>query len=176
MKNKISFLLIITLLTMSLFPLIAASYFLKSALSSQEHIYKSPKLNSVLDRAQTQLKKFSKIDPNDEASYRELFDDIQDTKLIYGEDPFFSRSLRHAFSKYFFYGFGLALLISLTLGLILSKLINNIYQRSYLELEASRIRATYLEEIARWQDIAKTLAHELRRPLQPIGIWVSNLR
>ncbi len=37
-------------------------------------------------------------------------------------------------------------------------------------------RTHYLEEIARWQEIAQQMAHEIRRPLQPIMTWISNLK
>lgn len=176
MKNKVGLLLFFTLLIMSFLPLGAGIYLMKNALVSQEQIYKSPKLENVLDSVQGQLKLLSKLNPQNEANYRSLFQQVQDVKLIYGSDGFLSDHLRVTFSKYFLYGFGLSIFASLLLGFFLSTIINKVYKKSYDDLEKTRKEAGYLEEIARWQEIAQQLAHELRRPLQPIGIWISNLK
>lgn len=175
-KNKIVLLLSATLLVMSLVPFGAALTFFKDAFVSQEQIYKSNDLNRVLGTTQEHLKKLSKLEPENEESYKILFEEIQDLKLIYGDDTFFSERLSATLSKYFFTGFGAALALSLILGLYLSSLINRMYKTANDELLEQRDKAKYLEEIARWQEIAKKMAHEIRRPLQPIGTWMSNLR
>lgn len=175
-KNKIVLLLSTTLLIMSLVPFGAALIFFKEAFVSQDRIYKSQDLNRILATAQGHLRVLSKLKPENEASYKNLFEEIQDLKLIYGDDPFFSEKLSTTLSKYFFTGFGAALALSLILGLYVSSLINRMYKKTHDELLEQRDKAKYLEEVARWQEMAKRLAHEIRRPLQPIGTWMSNLR
>lgn len=176
MKNKVLLLLSLTLLTMGLLPFGAAFIFIKDAFLSQESIYKSQELGRVLRETQEHLKKLSKLDSINEQGYRDLFEEIQDVKLIYGEDTYFSDRLKTTLSKYFFVGFGAFLAVSLLLGFYLSTLINKIYKKSYEDLQEQRDRSKYLEEIARWQEVAKKLAHEIKRPLQPIAMWISNLK
>lgn len=176
MKNKVAALLGLTLLVMSLLPLGAALFMVKRISNSQEQIYKNVALSRVLDETQGQLKNLSKLNPTGEQTYRRLFQEIQDLKLIYGEDPFFAEQLDRSLSKYFLLGFGAALIVSVFLGVLLASAISSIYRKSYDELESTKLRSRELEELARWQEVAKTLAHELRGPLQPIGTWISTLR
>jgi len=178
MKNntRIVLLLSTTLLIMSLVPLGAALIFFKEAFVSQERIYKSQDLNRILATTQEDLRVLSKLKPENKESYKNLFEEIQDLKLIYSDDPFFSEKLSKTLTKYFFTGFGAALALSLVLGLYVSSLISRMYKKANDELLEQRDQAKYLEEVARWQEVAKRLAHEIRRPLQPIGTWMSNLR
>lgn len=44
------------------------------------------------------------------------------------------------------------------------------------EVEANRQRSLYLEKIASWQIIARKLAHEIKNPLTPIQMMVSQLK
>ena len=74
------------------------------------------------------------------------------------------------------FGFGAAVLVSILLGVLLSFLINRISQKTFNELQRERERVKYLEDVAQWQEIAKKLVHEIKRPLQPITTWVSNLK
>jgi signal transduction histidine kinase len=176
MKNKVAALLGLTLLVMSLLPLGAALFMVKVISSSQEQIYKSSALGRVLNETQEQMKVFSKINPAGEQTYRSLFREIQDLKLIYGDDRFFAEQLDRSLFKYFLLGFGAVLVVSIVLGVLLARAISLIYRKSYDELESARIRSRELEELARWQEVAKTLAHELKGPLQPIGTWISTMR
>lgn len=176
MRNKVSFLLTTTLLIMSLIPFAAALFFARDAFTSQERIYKNGNLNQVLRTTQDRLKEMSKISPKREKDFKNLFEEIQDLKLIYGEDTFFSDKLNGTLLKYFFVTFGAYLIFALIIGVYLSGLIHRIYKVSHQEMLDQKDKARYLEEIARWQDVAKKMAHEIRRPLQPIKMWISNLK
>jgi len=44
------------------------------------------------------------------------------------------------------------------------------------EVEANRQKSLYLEKIASWQTIARKLAHEIKNPLTPIQMMVSQLK
>ena len=176
MRNKISVLLTATLLIMSLVPFLAALFFAKDAFLSQERIYKNSNLSQVLQTAQDHLRRMSKVSPENEKDFKNLFEKIQDLKLIYGEDTFFSDRLNATLLKYFFMSFGAYLFFALAIGTYLSGIIHRIYKKSHQELLDQKERARYLEEISRWQDVAKKMAHEIRRPLQPIGMWISNLK
>lgn len=176
MRNKVALLLSVCLLVMSMIPIGAAFFFISDAFSSQESIYKNRNLNEVFDTTQKHLRALSKFEPEKETELKALFSKIQDLKLIYGDDSFFSDRVKSSLSKYFIIGFGASLFFSLFLGLTLAKKINQIYKKAFDELQQQKDRAQYLEEMAHWQNIAKQMAHEIRRPLQPILSWVSNIK
>lgn len=149
---------------------------LKEVFTTQEQIYKSANLNQLLDEAQKNARELSKLNPDSEKTYKLFFEKVQDLKLIYGEDTYFSERLKSTLSKFFYIGLGAALFISLFLGTYLASHINRIYKNAQDALIKQSERARNLEDAARWQEIAKKLAHEIKRPLQPISTWTQNLR
>lgn len=154
-NSRIIFLLSATLLVMSMIPLGSAMFFFDGVFQSQEQIYKNNELNSILTSSQENLKHLSKLDPNGEDEYKKQFIAIQDLSFLYGEDPFFRKKLNESFNKYFMFGFGAAVLVSILLGILLSLLINQISQKTFNELQRERERVKYLEDVAHWQEIAK---------------------
>jgi signal transduction histidine kinase len=176
MKNRVALLLCLTLMTSSLIPLIASFLMIKETFQTQEQIYRNAKLEKVLVEAQDHVRDLSNLDPAGKNSYRAFFEKIEDLKLIYGSDDYFSERLTTTLSKYFFIEFGAALAVSLALGILLSTYIHRSYKKSQLLMLQESERARNLEEIARWQEVAKKLAHEIKRPLQPISTWNHNLR
>lgn len=56
------------------------------------------------------------------------------------------------------------------------KLITTQFNAMADEVEANRQRSLYLEKIASWQIIARKLAHEIKNPLTPIQMMVSQLK
>lgn len=56
------------------------------------------------------------------------------------------------------------------------KLITSQFNAMAEEVEANRQRSLYLEKIASWQIIARKLAHEIKNPLTPIQMMVSQLK
>jgi signal transduction histidine kinase len=176
MKNKVANLLISTLLVMSALPTLVGFYLMKSAIHSQDEIYRNRNVQSVFNETQTHLREFSKIQPDKEPEFQSLFEEIQDLKMLYGEDSDFSTTLQSSLTKFFMIGFGATLALALLLGFLLSNSINRIYKDSYDKLIAATDKAKYLEDIAKWQEVAKKLVHEFRRPLQPILLWTHNLK
>jgi nitrogen fixation/metabolism regulation signal transduction histidine kinase len=55
-------------------------------------------------------------------------------------------------------------------------LITNQFNQMAEEVEANRQKSLYLEKIASWQIIARKLAHEIKNPLTPIQMMVSQLK
>ncbi len=176
MRSKVAFLLSLTLLTSFLLPFVATFFMLKEGFTTQEQIYRSANLNQLLDEAQKNARELSKLNPDSEKTYKLFFEKVQDLKLIYGEDTYFSERLKSTLSKFFYIGLGAALFISLFLGTYLASHINRIYKNAQDALIKQSERARNLEDAARWQEIAKKLAHEIKRPLQPISTWTQNLR
>ena len=56
------------------------------------------------------------------------------------------------------------------------KLITSQFNAMADEVEANRQRSLFLEKIASWQIIARKLAHEIKNPLTPIQMMVSQLK
>lgn len=56
------------------------------------------------------------------------------------------------------------------------KLITSQFNSMADEVEANRQRSLFLEKIASWQIIARKLAHEIKNPLTPIQMMVSQLK
>ncbi len=176
MRNKVSFLLILTLSITGLLPLLASYFVMDDILSSQQRIYLNQNISQTLTSFENNLKKLSKLDPQSKDSYRLEFEKVQNLKLLYGDDTYFGETIHATAFKYFFIIFGLALVIALFSGVVLSFKVNQIYVASYRELAQEKEKSSYLSEMAKWQDVAKKLAHEIRRPLQPMRIWLSQLQ
>jgi|JI10StandDraft_1071094.scaffolds.fasta_scaffold36263_5 signal transduction histidine kinase len=176
MRNKVSFLLILTLFIVGLSPLFACYVLIDDILLSQQKFYLSQDLSQALVAHEENLKRLSKIEPESKDLYRLQFEKVQNLKLLFGEDEYFSEAIRSTTIKYFFIIFGLALTVSLISGIVLSFKVNQIYIKSFDELVKEREKSRYLSEMAKWQDVAKKLAHEIRRPLQPMRIWLSQLK
>lgn len=176
MQTKIRLLLVITLLVMSVLPALCVLYFFDDLLSSQSQIYNNPSLRKTLDQAQDHLKELSKFKPEGESTYKEQFDAIQDLKLIYEDDDFFSTKLISTYSKYFFVIFLAFVTLALLFGFLLSFFIDALYKDVFQKLQKEKDKNAYLQEMARWQEVAKKLAHEIRRPLMPIRTWISYIQ
>jgi signal transduction histidine kinase len=56
------------------------------------------------------------------------------------------------------------------------KMITSQFNAMANEVEANRQKSLYLEKIASWQIIARKLAHEIKNPLTPIQMMVSQLK
>lgn len=176
MKNKVFILLLAALVIVGVLPLIANSVLIDDVLLSQQNIYRNQELSKTLESYEANLKKLSKQDPSNQGVYRQQFHKIQDLKLIYGDDPYFSETIRATTSKYFFIIFGVALALALIIGSFLSLKVNSLYIQSFDALTKEKEKSRYLNDIAKWQEVAQMLAHEIRRPLQPIRTWISQLR
>lgn len=176
MRNKVLRLLSLSLVILGLLPVFANYFLIGDILESQQQIYRSHELSGALLSYESLLKKASKLDPENEKNYRTQFQKVQDLNLLYGEDAYFREAIRSGILKYFFIIFGVVLAIALFSGFILSFKVNQIYIKSFDELVKEKEKSRYLKEMAKWQDVAKKLAHEIRRPLQPMRIWLSQLK
>lgn len=176
MRNKVLILLVVTLLIIGIFPLISNYFLLNDILETQEKIYLNADLNRSLLDYEASLKKLSKFDPVNEKEYRNKFQDLQNLKLLYGEDTYFSKAVRSTSIKYFFLLFGIIIFISFFTGTALSFKVNKMYVKSLDELIKAKEKSLFLNEIAKWKEVAQKIAHEMRRPIQPIRIWVSQLK
>lgn len=176
MKNKISFLLILTFMCLGILPLLGNYFLLEDILLSQQQIYRSNDLNESFKLLDSSLKKLALKDPSHEVEYRAQFQKVQDLKLVYGEDPYFSEALRASVMKYYFILFGLIVCLSFLFGIGISLRVNILYLRLFGELNSEKEKSRFLNEMAKWQEVAQRLAHEIRRPLQPLRIWASQLK
>lgn len=144
--------------------------------TTQEQIYKNNILNDVLSGYESTLKKISKLDPENEKAYKEKFIQLQDQKMVYDQDSYFSDVIKKALTKSFLIYLAVLTCTALLLGVTLSFFINRIYLSLFNKLEEEKERSRYLKEISKWQDVAKNLAHEVNKPLQPIRFWISHIK
>lgn len=176
MRNRVLVILISSLLISSLIMLVANYVLITDIFTTHQGIYKTSDISNVLKDFETSLKNQSKLDPQNEIYYHDQFKHVQALKLVYGDDLYFERAVQNAILKYFFILFGLTLFGVFVGGAWLSFIIHRIYVRSFDELVKEKEKSRYLGEMAKWQEIAKKLAHEIRRPLQPMRIWLSQLK
>lgn len=175
MRSKITLLLFSVLLVVGLGPVGMIVYFFEQVTKSQEEIYRNQSIETLLNDYELDLKKLSKHDPENEEFYKSKFMQVQDHKLVYGEDNYFSGLVRKTLSNSFLIYLFSSVIIALSLGVFISFYINKMYSSVFLSLQIEQERSHYLKEVAQWQDVAKNLAHEVRKPLQPIRLWLSHI-
>lgn len=175
MKNKISILLFLVLLVSNIIPSSLIFYIFKQMALTQEEIYKNKNLEELIENYESTLKKISKLDPNNEQLYKNNFLQLQDQKLVYGQDRYFSDLVQKAITKSFLIYLSILTLTTLFLGFALSYFINKSYMKLFSNLEKEKERTRYLQETSKWQEVARNLAHEVKKPLQPMRFWLSNL-
>ena len=176
MKIRIRFLLMTSLFIMSVTPIVGAYYFLGNVLKSQSSVYNSAALREALSQSQNNLKSLSKYNPENEKRYRSEFERLQDLKLIFEDGDFFSNKINRSYSKYFIFILIAFVGLSLFFGFLISLYVDGQYRLAHNSFLEERKKVSYLEEMARWQESAKKLAHEIRRPLMPIRAWISNIK
>jgi len=175
-NNKIKILLIVTLLVMTILPVIATKYFFDKSLTTTLNLGFSYKVSDALNNSADNLKRLKKLDAVNEKHYREQFDQVQGVLQVYNEPSVIKEKIEASIKVYFWLGLVLVLGLALLLGLYISRKINNHYELIFSNLLKEQKKVSYLEEISSWQELAKMLAHEIKNPLTPIDILVSSLK
>ncbi len=176
MKNKrIKALLFLTILTMTILPLITAFYFLDYSLQTSLNLGFNPEIVRVLHTASQNLKRLKITDSKREPLYREQFEEIKNLQLVYSKPDLVKNKILNSLKIYFGLGLLASFFLSIAIAALLSKRISHSYSLTFDELMKQNERVRYLEEISSWQDLAKMLAHEIKNPLTPIEVLVTSL-
>lgn len=172
---RIPLLLNITILVMTVTPLLVSFYLLDDALRTSLNLGFNPQVVRALERSADNLRALGRLDGEHAAEYRAQFDEVQELKQIYSEPEFVKQRLRSSLKLYFGMGLGAAMLLAVGVATLLSRQIARSHARNLAELTRERDRVRYLQEISSWQDLARMLAHEIKNPLTPIEVLVTSL-
>jgi signal transduction histidine kinase len=174
--RDIKLLLFLTILVVSVLPLIAALYFLDRSLQTSLNLGFNPHITRVLEDSSSNLLTLRKLDPRHQAKYREQFETIEQLRHVYARPALIRRSVLKSLRIYFGLGLVASVAFSVLVAALLSRRIARAYTQTFDELLAQREKVRYLQEISAWQELAKMLAHEIKNPLTPIEVLVSSLR
>jgi signal transduction histidine kinase len=172
---RIPLLLNITILVMTVTPLLVSFYLLDDALRTSLNLGFNPQVVRTLERSAENLRTLGRLDAARAAEYRAQFDEVQELRQIYSEPEFVKQRLRSSLKLYFGVGLCAAMLLAVGVATILSRQIARSHARNVAELTRERDRVRYLQEISSWQDLARMLAHEIKNPLTPIEVLVNSL-
>ena len=173
--DKVKVQLAITLVVITLLPLLAAFYFLDSTLRTSLDLGFNPQIRRVLEADSENLIKLRDADPEHRSRYREQFEEVENLKRVYAQPELAKAGILASLRVYFGVGFVAALLLALGVAVLLSRRIARSYKVTFDELVAHREKVRYLQEMSSWQELARMLAHEIKNPLTPIEVLVGSL-
>lgn len=174
--RNIKLLLFLTVLVVSLLPLLAAMYFLDRSLQTSLNLGFNPHISRILEDSSNNLLALRSLDPQRQAEYRAQFESIEQLRHVYAQPALVRRSVLESLRIYFALGLVATLTFSVLVATLLSRRVARAYTQTFDELSKQREKVRYLQEIATWQALAKMLAHEIKNPLTPIEVLVSALR
>lgn len=174
--RNIKLLLFLTVLVVSLLPLLAAMYFLERSLQTSLNLGFNPHISRVLEDSANNLLTLRSLEPQRQAEYRAQFESIEQLQHVYAQPALVRHSVLGSLRIYFALGLVAALTFSVLVAVLLSRRIARAYTQTFDDLSKQREKVRYLQEIATWQALAKMLAHEIKNPLTPIEVLVGALR
>lgn len=168
-------LLFLAIFIMCVVPIAAAFYLVDDALQRSLNLGFNPQIVRALDIGANNLKTLKRIDMANEPEYRAQFDEIQGLTRVYAQPQLVKSSILGSLKIYFGLGLVAAVLVSVGMASLLGRRISHSYHVAINELLSHRERMRYLEEMSSWQEMAKSLAHEIKNPLTPIEVLVTAL-
>lgn len=172
---KVKILLFSSLMLMVLIPSMAVYWQAHDVLNSSFSLSRDSDTIDSLELGQEAFKKLAKLNPSQEGQYHAQFVQIQNVKMNLAEKALLQEHLVRSFTSYFFASVVGVTLVALVLALFLSQKVASAYDQNLIELIKQKEKNQFLEGISHWQEVAKQLAHEIKGPLQPIGLWMKNL-
>jgi signal transduction histidine kinase len=173
--HRMKLLLFTAIFIVAAVPIAAAFYLVDDALQRSLNLGFNPPVLRSLDVSAKNLKTLKRIDPVNEPEYRSEFDEIQNLAKIYAQPQLVKRSILGSLKIYFGLGLLAAALAAVGVATVLGRRISRSYEVAVQEVLAQRERVRYLEQMSSWQEMAKTLAHEIKNPLTPIEVLVTSL-
>ncbi|MET0533967.1 MAG: ATP-binding protein [Steroidobacter sp.] len=174
--RKVKLFLFLTILIVSVLPLLAALYLLDRSLQTSLNLGFNPQVTMALEDSSRNLLVLKNLDPQRQAEYRQQFEHIERLRHVYSQPELIRRSLRDSLLIYFALGLTASVAFAVLLAAVLSRRIARAYTQTFDDLLAQREKVRYLQEISSWQELARMLAHEIKNPLTPIEVLVSSLR
>jgi signal transduction histidine kinase len=174
-NSSIRPLLVLTIFVVAAVPLAAAFYLADRALRTSLDLGFNASIRQTLQESAENLKALKKLDPARQERYRVEFESAERLMRIYSSPQLLKARLLDSLKIYFGLGLVAAVLLSVLLAALLTRRISRSYDAAFAELMRHRDRVRYLEEMASWQELARTLAHEIKNPLTPIEVLVTSL-
>ena len=176
MKNlKINLYLILTILTLSVSSFLISYTLLDEILDSAISLGINPKIGEQLNNYQEHLKKLRLLDPENKELYKTQFYAVQDTMTVFQDRELLTSLVKSSYKTYFVIIFLSVLLLSLSAAFFLSWRVSKSYKLLHASDLKNSQRLQELEYFDNWQHTAASLAHEIKNPLTPIELMVSNL-
>lgn len=174
--RKVKLLLFLTILIVSVLPLLAALYLLDRSLQTSLNLGFNPQVAAALEDSSRNLLTLKNLDPQRQSEYRQQFERIERLRHVYAQPELIRRSVRDSLLIYFALGLTVSVAFAVLVAVFLSRRIARAYTLTFEDLLAHREKVRYLQEISSWQELARMLAHEIKNPLTPIEVLVSSLR
>ena len=123
-----------------------------------------------LEQGQTAFKKLAKLDPLQKGAYKEQFEKMNIVRMDLEEQDLLKSQIHSSLLGYFlFIVFTSSLIFMLLAGWIVRK-ISLAYQQNWEEMEKLLKKSLFLEEMAKWKDVAQRMSHEIKNHLVPLRL------
>jgi signal transduction histidine kinase len=173
--RKVKTLLFLSVLVVTVLPLLAAFYLLDRVLLTSLNLGFNEQIVQALDTSSENLRMLRDLDVASRETYRQQFELIEELRHVYADPQLVKSSVLESLKIYFGLGIAIAVLLAVAVAATLSGSIASSYAATFKEFTTQRERLRYLEEMASWQELAKMLAHEIKNPLTPIEVLVTAL-
>lgn len=133
------------------------------------------KTSQLLSQYQRDLKRLRELDSQNEKAYKSRFYQVQDAMVVFQNPKQIKRVIKSSYISYFLIIFVSLLIMSALAAMILNRKVSNAYKRLLDNDIRKSKRLHELEYFDNWQQTAANLAHEIKNPLTPIEMMVTNL-
>ncbi len=172
---RINAFLVMTILILSVSSFASSYWLLDEILDSSIKLGLNQKVSHILSDYQEGLKRLKELDPENEEAYKLKFYEVQNAMFVYNKPEQMAQVIKRSYLSYFLIVFVSILLLSLLVSFFVSKKISKAYKLLLQQDIKKSERIHQLEYFDQWQQMAANLAHEIKNPLTPIEMMVTNL-
>ncbi|MBF0298606.1 MAG: hypothetical protein HQK51_07800 [Oligoflexia bacterium] len=174
-NHKVKIYLLISIILLSFLPMIVTYIFLDEILDSTLNFKIHKDTISLLKESQQDLKLLRDLHPDKTLNYRDRFYQIINEIKLLDSFDINKSALKRSFLTYFVIGATVSIIMALCLSLYLSMKISKSYKRLLNENINQSKRLSRLEHLHELKEVARMMAHEIKNPLTPIEMMISNL-
>jgi signal transduction histidine kinase len=173
--TRIKLYLFSTILALSVSSFISAYMLIDEILDSSISLGVNQKTSQLLSQYQNDLKKLRELDSQNEEGYKTRFYQVQEAMVVFQNPRQIKQVIKSSYISYFLIIFVSLLIMSALAAMILNRKVSNAYQK-LLDRDIRKSKRLHeLEYFDNWQQTAANLAHEIKNPLTPIEMMVTNL-
>jgi len=175
-SRKVRGYLIATILTLSASSFLVSYFIIDDIIDNTISIGVNTKNNQILLDYQQDLKKLKNLDAKNQATYKEHFYNVQEAMIVYQKSTQLVSIIKKSYMDYFLIIFTVILVISIFAATFINRKVANSYAKLLKSDLGKSKRLHDLEYFDNWQQIASNLAHEIKNPLTPIEMMMTNLK